>query len=76
VSFPVRWSELDAITPSEFTVRTAADALAGRPSWIESMPPPQQLPADLIESGHRIPVARVAAMHEGKRRARARRQSS
>ena len=29
--------------------------------------------ADLIEEGHRIPVARVQAMHEGKRRARVRR---
>jgi hypothetical protein len=37
------------------------------------MPAPQVLPADLIEEGHTIPIARVAAMHEGKRRARARR---
>jgi len=37
------------------------------------MPAPQSLPADLIEQGCSIPVARVAAMHEGKRRARARR---
>ncbi len=42
---------------------------------LESMPPPQRLPADLIEFGRTIPVARVAAMHEGKRRARARRKS-
>ena len=27
----------------------------------------------LVEEGHEIPVARVQAMHEGKRRARARR---
>jgi hypothetical protein len=40
------------------------------------MPPPQRLPANLIEFGRTIPVARVAAMHEGKRRARARRQTS
>jgi len=38
------------------------------------MPAPQRLPADLIEQGHTIPVARVAAMHEGKRRAKARRE--
>jgi bifunctional non-homologous end joining protein LigD len=31
------------------------------------------LERDLIEEGHAIPVARVQAMHEGKRRARARR---
>jgi hypothetical protein len=37
------------------------------------MPAPQSLPADLLEEGHAIPIARVAAMHEGKRRARARR---
>jgi hypothetical protein len=37
------------------------------------MPPPQSLPADLVAEGHEIPVARVQAMHEGKRRARARR---
>ena len=33
------------------------------------MPAPQPLPAELIEEGHTIPVARVQAMHEGKRRA-------
>jgi bifunctional non-homologous end joining protein LigD len=37
------------------------------------MPPPQALPADLVAEGHEIPIARVQAMHEGKRRARARR---
>jgi hypothetical protein len=29
---------------------------------------------DLLAEGHSIPIARVQAMHEGKRRARARRQ--
>lgn len=74
VSFPVDWAELDHITPRDFTVHTAIDALAGRPSWTDAMPAPQRLPADLIEQGHTIPVARVAAMHEGKRRAKARRE--
>jgi hypothetical protein len=37
------------------------------------MPAPQRVPADLVAEGHEIPVARVAAMHEGKRRARAKR---
>jgi hypothetical protein len=54
-------------------VHTAIDALAGGDPWAASMPAPQRLPSDLIEHGRTIPVARVAAMHEGKRRARARR---
>jgi bifunctional non-homologous end joining protein LigD len=37
------------------------------------MPRPQTLDAGLVEEGHGIPIARVQAMHEGKRRARARR---
>jgi DNA ligase D-like protein (predicted polymerase) len=73
VSFPLDWSDLDRATPADFTVHTAIDALAGRDPWSEHMPAPQRLPSDLIEQGHTIPVARVAAMHEGKRRARARR---
>lgn len=73
VSFPVSWSDLDRVHPSDFTVHTALDALAGRDPWADAMPEPQRLPAELIEHGRTIPVARVAAMHEGKRRARARR---
>jgi DNA ligase D len=73
VSFPLDWSELDGVNPADFTVHTAIDALDGRDPWAESMPKPQRLPSDLIEHGHTIPVARVAAMHEGKRRAKARR---
>jgi DNA ligase D-like protein (predicted polymerase) len=75
VSFPLAWSDLDDVAPADFTVCTAIDALAGRDPWAELMPPAQHLPADLIEHGRTIPVARVAAMHEGKRRARARRES-
>jgi DNA primase len=73
VSFPLKWSDLDRITPADFTVRTAVDALAGGDPWAEEMPVPQRLPAELIEHGRTIPVARVAAMHEGKRRAQSRR---
>lgn len=73
VSFPVEWSDLDRISPGDFTVHTAIDILAGRDPWAETMPAPQCLPDDLIEQGRTIPVARVAAMHEGKRRARVRR---
>ena len=73
VSFPLAWSDLDRISPGDFTVHTAIDAMSGRDPWAESMPEPQRLPTDLIEQGRTIPVARVAAMHEGKRRAKARR---
>jgi bifunctional non-homologous end joining protein LigD len=73
VSFPVAWDQLDRVTPADFTLRTAARSIAGRSPWADAMPPPQQLGADLIEEGRAIPVARVQAMHEGKRRARARR---
>lgn len=73
VSFPVPWDELDRVAPAEFTVRTAAGLLGGRDPWAEELPGPQRLPAELVAEGHTIPVARVQAMHEGKRRARDRR---
>jgi DNA ligase D len=73
VSFPLAWSDLDSAHPADFTVRTAVDALAGDDPWARHMPDPQHLPDDLVAQGRTIPVARVAAMHEGKRRARARR---
>jgi bifunctional non-homologous end joining protein LigD len=75
VSFPLAWDELDGVVPADFTVRTAAGLLAGRDPWAELMPAAQALPADLIAEGHAIPIARVQAMHEGKRRARDRRGS-
>jgi bifunctional non-homologous end joining protein LigD len=73
VSFPVPWDELDDVTPGDFTVRNAARLVAERDPWADLMPAPQALSAELIEEGHTIPIARVQAMHEGKRRARARR---
>jgi len=76
VSFPVKWSDLDRINPADFTVHTAIELLGDSDPWAETMPEPQRLPTDLIERGRTIPVARVAAMHEGKRRARARRQKA
>ena len=72
VSFPVAWDDLDDVTPADFTVRTVPGLLADGPSWEEHLPAPQELPADLVAEGHEIPVARVQAMHEGKRRKRAR----
>jgi bifunctional non-homologous end joining protein LigD len=73
VSFPVAWEDLDAVAPQDFTVRTALGLLGDRDPWAERMPAPQTIGADLIEEGRAIPTARVQAMHEGKRRARARR---
>ncbi|MFF2395926.1 MULTISPECIES: DNA polymerase domain-containing protein [unclassified Nocardia] len=73
VSFPVRWNDIDSVTPADFTLRTARDLLGDADPWDTEMPAPQVLPADLIAEGHTIPIARVQAMHEGKRRARARR---
>ena len=75
VSFPVPWADLDAVTPADFTVHTATKAIADTDPWAAHMPAPQHLPADLIEEGRAIPGARVQAMHEGKRRARARRDT-
>jgi bifunctional non-homologous end joining protein LigD len=73
VSFPVGWDELDRVTPADFTVHTAAALIGESDPWAALMPAAQELSAGLIEEGHEIPVARVQAMHEGKRRARARR---
>jgi bifunctional non-homologous end joining protein LigD len=73
VSFPVAWDDLDDVTPADFTVKTAPALLGERDPWAEAMPAPQPLDQGLIDEGHTIPVARVAAMHEGKRRARAKR---
>ena len=73
VSFPVDWDQLDRVTPADFTVHTAPPLIADGDPWADRMPAPQRLDAGLIEEGRAIPVARVQAMHEGKRRARARR---
>ncbi|MDP8962084.1 MAG: ATP-dependent DNA ligase [Actinomycetota bacterium] len=73
VSFPIAWNELDRVAPADFTVHTAAQFIAEGDPWADRMPEPQQLSPDLIEEGRAIPPARVQAMHEGKRRARARR---
>jgi bifunctional non-homologous end joining protein LigD len=73
VSFPVPWDDLDAVSPADFTVHTAPDRMGGRDPWADLMPDPQPLSSDLVEHGHTLPIARVQAMHEGKRRARARR---
>jgi bifunctional non-homologous end joining protein LigD len=76
VSFPVGWDVLDDVRPGEFTVTTAASLLGDGDPWAEALPEPQELPADLVADGHTIPIARVAAMHEGKRRKKAERDAA
>ena len=71
VSFPVGWDGLDDVVPAEITVRTALARLGDGDPWRAALPAPATLPADLVAEGRTIPVARVAAMHEGKRRKRA-----
>jgi bifunctional non-homologous end joining protein LigD len=68
VSFPVPWDSLEDVSPSDFTMRTAPELLGAADQWADALPKPQQLPASLLEEGHAIPIARVQAMHEGKRR--------
>jgi DNA primase len=84
VSFPVRWEDLDGVTPGDFTVRTVPGLLGrhgahgaheAHEAWAGQLPAPQRLSEALVEEGRAIPIARVQAMHEGKRRARARRES-
>jgi hypothetical protein len=69
----VGWSNLDQVTPRDFTIHTAAALVAKRDLWVDQMPKPQPLSPELVDEGHTIPLPRVQAMHEGKRRARARR---
>ena len=71
VSFPVPWDDLDDVTPADFTIASVPSLVGDTDPWAELMPDPQVLDTGLVEEGHTIPVARVAAMHEGKRRKRA-----
>jgi bifunctional non-homologous end joining protein LigD len=73
VSYPLPWDDLDRVTPGDFTIRSVPRLLGDADPWAALMPAPQQLPDDLVAEGHTIPIARVQAMHEGKRRARANR---
>lgn len=73
VSFPLAWDDLDRAAPGDFTIHNAAQMIGDRDPWRDAMPQPQRLDAALLEEGRAIPVARVQAMHEGLRRARARR---
>jgi DNA ligase D-like protein (predicted polymerase) len=73
VSFPLPWDRLEKVTPRDFTLQTVPQLLDGADPWAELMPAAQELDAGLVEEGRTIPIARVQAMHEGKRRARERR---
>ncbi|MEO6701049.1 MAG: ATP-dependent DNA ligase [Jatrophihabitantaceae bacterium] len=75
VSFPLDWDELDQVVPGDFTLHTAPALLAGRDRWAQLLPDRQRLPDALIEQGRQLPIARVQAMHAGKRRARDRKQA-
>lgn len=68
VSFPIGWDNVDQVKPADFTIHTALDRLADVDPWQKQLPAPQSLPDDLVAEGHTIPIARVVAMHEGKRR--------
>jgi DNA ligase D len=76
VSFPLAWDDLPAVSPTDFTIATVPGLLGDADPWSTLMPAPQALDAGLVEQGHTIPVARVAAMHAGKRRAAARRAAA
>jgi bifunctional non-homologous end joining protein LigD len=75
VSFPVAWDSLGDVAPGDFTVHSVPGLVSGSraDAWAGQMPAPQPLSEELVEEGRAIPIARVQAMHEGKRRARAKR---
>jgi DNA ligase D-like protein (predicted polymerase) len=73
VSFPVDWDQLDRVQPGDLTLHSALRLLGRRDPWAATMPPAQSLPPGLVEEGRAIPAGRVQAMHEGRRRSRARR---
>lgn len=72
VSFPVGWEQLHEVRPLDFRIDNVVGLLEDGDPWRGQLPDPQPVPSELIEEGRAIPVARVAAMHEGRRRARTR----
>jgi DNA ligase D-like protein (predicted polymerase) len=75
LSYPVSWDDLDRISPADFTIRAASRLMSASDPWVEQLPAAQYLSPELVEEGRLIPIARVQAMHEGKRRARARKSA-
>jgi hypothetical protein len=49
--------------------RPVPQLLGGTDPHVEKMPEPQILDPGPVAEGHTMPVARVQAMHEGRRRA-------
>jgi bifunctional non-homologous end joining protein LigD len=68
VSWPLAWDELDSFAPGDVTITNVVELLGTGDAWSALMPQPQALPDDLVAEGRAIPIPRVAAMHEGKRR--------
>jgi bifunctional non-homologous end joining protein LigD len=75
VSYPVSWDALESVSTADFTIRTVPRFASAADPWFDGLPAPQQLSSELINEGRLIPIARVQAMHEGKRRARARKDA-
>jgi len=75
VSYPVGWDELDRVRPDDFTVHTVLRLLCDDDPWAANVPRAQPLPPVLVAEGRALPPGRVQAMHEGRRRSRARRGS-
>lgn len=76
VSCPLSWDDLDEINSvGALTIATVPGRLGTADPWRTGKPAPQTIPPEIVAEGHTIPVARVAAMHEGKRRARDRRRA-
>ena len=70
VSFPLSWDDLREVSPTQLTIRSAPGLLGDDDPWVRLMPSPQPIPQSLLDEGRGIPVARVQAMHAGKRRKR------
>ena len=73
VSFPVGWDDLDAVDARRLHRSTPrSTALGDGDPWADADARAAGAAAPSWSTeGHAIPVARVAAMHEGKRRRRA-----
>lgn len=68
VSWPLTWDELASFAPGDVTITNAVGLLGEADAWAAAMPAPQRIPDALVAEGLEIPVPRVAAMHEGRRR--------
>ncbi len=76
VSFPVSWDALETCSPADFTILTVPERLGEAGPWLDPDTAGPEIPEDLLEEGRGIAPGRVQAMHEGKRRKRAREKGS